>query len=91
MNFIYSCYKQYFTHAAFVRKYCFSGHSKLKFIASHRRVISSIFWTLPDLNTADFYFFTEPDSGVQVIKNLSRNEGREAAKTSVCANNAPNS
>ncbi len=42
MNFIFSWRKQYFTHSlrSFV-KYCFH-HSKIKFISSHCRVISSI-------------------------------------------------
>ena len=42
MNFIFSWQKQYFTHSlrSFV-KYCFC-HSKIKFISSRHRVISSI-------------------------------------------------
>ena len=43
MNFIFSWQKQYFTHSlrSFV-KYCFA-HSKIKFISSRHRVISSIY------------------------------------------------
>ena len=45
MNFIFSWQKQYFTHSlrSFV-KYCFC-HSKIKFISSRHRVISSIYDT----------------------------------------------
>ena len=43
MNFIFSWQEQYFTHSlrSFV-KYCFC-HSKIKFISSRHRVISSIY------------------------------------------------
>ena len=46
MNFIFSWQKQYFTHSlrSFV-KYCFC-HSKIKFISSRHRVISSIYFVL---------------------------------------------
>ena len=45
MNFIFSWQKQYFTHSlrSFV-KYCFGFcHSKIKFISSSHRVISSLY------------------------------------------------
>ena len=46
MTFIFSCYKQYFTHSlsSFVKYYF--HHSKIKVISSRHRVISSIYFLI---------------------------------------------
>ena len=73
MNFIFSWQKQYFTHSlrSFV-KYC---HSKIKFISSRHRVISSIY--LRSL----FVFFLR----ISVFKFISQQQ-KTGTKTESCGN-----
>ena len=60
MNFIFSGQKQYFTPlSALVRKILFC-HSKIKFISSHHRVISSMYIILSIMtseNVQTLYIF----------------------------------
>ena len=85
MNFIFSWQKQYFTHSlrSFV-KYCFC-HSKIKFISSRHRVISSIYLSIMINGYVYIIFDTVNDlSGLEGDTDLSGLEGdTDSVKTVV--------